>query len=145
MRNRVRQLRYRHNWSLRELSQASGVAPNTIWRMEKGSDTTLRNALKIASALRLTVQQIWDAPAPGARIVEQPSQASSPKRKTPRELRKEQGWRLYDLSRKSGVSMTTLAMVENGHLPTLGNAMKVASAFGVSIHEIWAFEEKPYH
>ena len=49
-------------------------------------------------------------------------------------LRKERNWRLQDLSNKSGVSQTTIALLENNKntnvtVETLG---KIAVAFGLS-------------
>jgi len=104
--------------------------------MESGGGTTLRNALRIASAFQLSVYQVWETISPSA---------SDPKNRrcanaavlSVRELRAKRGWRLYDLSNASGVSMSTVASIEKGRLPTLNNALRIASAFGVSIHEIW--------
>jgi transcriptional regulator with XRE-family HTH domain len=135
VRNKLRQLRRQRNWTFRELSEASGVPLNTIWRMEAGGGATLRNALRVASAFHLSVHQIWDIStatrATGGRS------GSNPSNTTLRDLRKQQGWRLYDLSQTSGVSITTLASVESGHVPTLENALRIADAFGLSVHEIW--------
>lgn len=53
-------------------------------------------------------------------------------------LRKERNWRLQDLSNKSGVSQTTIALLENNKntnvtVETLG---KIAVAFGLSFEEL---------
>ena len=53
-------------------------------------------------------------------------------------LRKEKGWRLQDLSNESGVSLTTLTLLENNRntnvtVDTLG---KIAIAFGLSFEEL---------
>src|SRR5579863_5410855 len=64
LRNRIRQLRRERKWSLRRLSELSGVAVNTICRMESGGGTTLRNALRIATTFQLSVYEIWETGAP---------------------------------------------------------------------------------
>ena len=53
-------------------------------------------------------------------------------------LRKENGWRLQDLSNESGVSLATLTLLENNRntnvtVDTLG---KIAVAFGLSFEEL---------
>ena len=55
-----------------------------------------------------------------------------------KELRKEKGWRLQDLSNESGVSLATLTLLENNRntnvtVDTLG---KIAVAFGLSFEEL---------
>ena len=55
-----------------------------------------------------------------------------------KELRKEKGWRLQDLSNESGVSLATLTLLENNRntnvtVDTLG---KIAIAFGLSFEEL---------
>jgi transcriptional regulator with XRE-family HTH domain len=133
VRNSIRQLRRERNWSLRRLSELSGVPLNTICRMETGGGTTLRNALRIASAFELSVYQVWETLSQSETDLEGTNTAAL----TVRDLRTKRGWRLYDLSNASRVSMSTVASVEKGRLPTLKNALRIASAFGVSVHEIW--------
>lgn len=137
VRNIIRQLRRERKWSLRRLSELSGVPLNTICRMETGAGTTLRNALRIASAFRLSVYQVWETPSLSETDSKNNRRSPNAAALTMHELRAERGWRLYDLSNVSGVSITTVAGVEKGRLPTLNNALRIASAFGVSVHEIW--------
>ena len=109
--------------------------------MERGGGTTLRNALRIATAFQRSVYEIWETVAPSEAesrrgIVRNEESLSV------RGLRAKRGWRLYDLSNVSGVSMSTVASVEKGRLPTLNNALRIASAFGVLVHEIWKLPSK---
>jgi len=141
VRNAIRQLRRERRWTLRTLSQLSGVPLNTICRMESGGGTTLRNALRIASAFELSVYEVWETPAP-SEIDLKNRRAANTTTLTVHELRAKRGWRLYDISNVSGVSMSTVASVEKGRSPTLNNALRIAAAFEVSIHEIWSLPLK---
>ncbi len=49
--DRIRQLRMERFLTLEELSQASGIHFNTLWRMEKGYPATVRTYRKLAKAL----------------------------------------------------------------------------------------------
>jgi DNA-binding XRE family transcriptional regulator len=103
--------------------------------MESGGGATLRNALRIAGAFELSVYEVWHTPAPSATDSE--NRGGSTARLAVSELRAERGWRLYDMANVSGVSMSTVASVEKGRFPTLNNALRIAAALGVSVHEIW--------
>jgi DNA-binding XRE family transcriptional regulator len=109
--------------------------------MESGSGTTLRNALQIAAAFQLSVYEVWETDAPSETTSKNGIGANAPALSV-RGLRAKRRWRLYDLSNVSGVSMSTVASVEKGRLPTLNNALRIASAFGVSMHEIWRLPVK---
>src|ERR1700685_2955791 len=102
VRNIIRQLRGERRWTLRTLSQLSGVALNTICRMESGGGTTLRNALRIAGVLELSVYEVWETSAP-SEIDSKNRRVANSASFTVYELRAERGWRLYDLSNISGV------------------------------------------
>lgn len=141
MRNRIRQLRHERKWSLRRLSELSGVPANTICRMESGIGATLRNALRIAAAFQLSVYEVWGTAAPSGTESRKEEGGNAPALSV-RGLRAKRGWRLYDLSNVSGVSMSTVASVEKGRLPTLNNGLRIASAFGVSVHDIWSLPIK---
>jgi DNA-binding XRE family transcriptional regulator len=104
--------------------------------MESGGGTTLRNALRIAATFQLSVYEVWETFSPSETDSKNGGLANAAAL-TVHELRAERGWRLYDLSNASGVSMSTVASVEKGRLPTLNNALRIASAFGVSVHKIW--------
>ena len=104
--------------------------------MESGRNTTLRNALRIAGAFQLSVYEIWETSSSSQGGSKNRGRANGPAL-TVHQLRADRGWRLYDLSGISGASMSTVASVEKGRLPTLNNALRIASAFGVSVHEIW--------
>jgi DNA-binding XRE family transcriptional regulator len=105
--------------------------------MESGRGTTLRSALRIAAAFELSVYEIWETSSSSQSGSKNRERANGPAL-TVHELRADRGWRLYDLSNASGVSMSTVASLEKGRLPTLNNALRIASAFGVSVHEIWS-------
>jgi transcriptional regulator with XRE-family HTH domain len=141
VRNRIRQLRREHQWTLRRLSQLSGVPLNTICRMESGGGATLRNALRIADAFQLSVYEVWETSSPSDTKPKNNRRSANAPALTVHELREERGWRLYDVSSVSGVSITTVASVEKGHLPTLSNALRIAAALGVSVHEIWSHKD----
>ena len=55
-----------------------------------------------------------------------------------KELRKEKGWRLQDLSNESGVSLATLTLLENNRNTnvTVDTLEKIAIAFGLSFEEL---------
>jgi transcriptional regulator with XRE-family HTH domain len=141
VRNRIRQLRREHQWTLRRLSHLSGVPLNTICRMESGGGTTLRNALRIADAFQLSVYEIWETLSPSETQSKNNRRSANAVALIVQELRAQRGWRLYDVSSVSGVSITTVASVEKGHLPTLNNALRIAAALGVSVHEIWSHKD----
>jgi DNA-binding XRE family transcriptional regulator len=101
----------------------------------------LRNALRIATAFQLSVYEIWETRSPSETDSKNRRRANADALSV-HELRADRGWRLYDLSNLSGVSMSTVASVEKGRLPTLNNALRIASAFGVSVHEIWRLPVK---
>jgi DNA-binding XRE family transcriptional regulator len=109
--------------------------------MEGGNGTTLRNALRIAGAFQLSVYEIWETP-PRSETDSKNRRGANGPALTVHGLRAKQGWRLYDLANVSGVSMSTVASVEKGRLPTLNNALRIAAAFGVSVHEIWRLPDK---
>jgi len=133
LKNRISELRKQRSWSLQRLSLESGIPVNTLWRMERGYGIALRNAFKVADAFGLTVYEVWDI-----RLREQarPHARTFPGNAV-RELRLNRGWGLKDLVKSSGVSKTTLSEIERGHTPTLKNAIRIASAFGVSVYAIW--------
>jgi transcriptional regulator with XRE-family HTH domain len=124
VRNRIRQLRHERKWSLRRLFELSGVPVNTICRMESGNGTTLRNALRIAGAFQLSVYEIWETP-PRSETDSKNRRGANGPALTVHGLRAKRGWRLYDLANVSGVSMSTVASVEKGRLPTLNNALRI--------------------
>lgn len=50
-----------------------------------------------------------------------------------RSLRKEKGWKLEDLSDKSGISVSSLSKIENGTNPRFDTVVKIARALGISV------------
>ena len=124
-----------NNWSLKKLSELSGIPVNTVWRMEREYGVTLRNAYKIAGTFQLTIYELWSIPSSGA--VGPKLKAGKLTTETVHELRLKRRWRLHDLAEVSGVSKATLVHVENGHIPTLRNAVRIAAALGVSVYQIW--------
>jgi len=133
LKNKIHVFRKQKNWTLKKLSELSGVRFNTVWRIENGYGTALKNAYKIARVFQTTIYELWDIPPSGA------VSAQSDKTKTLSlaELRFQRGWVLEDLAQFSGVSKTTLFHVEKGHMPALETAVRIARAFGVSVYEIW--------
>jgi DNA-binding XRE family transcriptional regulator len=100
--------------------------------MEKGYGVTLRNAFKIAAIFGISIYDLWNiAPAgPSAGVFANDAISI-------RQLRRKQHWGLRELAKASGVSKTTLSIVESGHTPTLENAARIAAALNVSVYDIW--------
>jgi transcriptional regulator with XRE-family HTH domain len=55
----VRELRLQRSWRLHDLAELSGVSKTTLCQIEKGHMPSLKNAVRIAAALDLSVYQIW--------------------------------------------------------------------------------------
>lgn len=100
--------------------------------MEKGYGVTLRNAFTIAGIFGLSVYELWDIVPAGASAGMFVKDVASIRR-----LRRRRRWGLHELARASGVSKTTLSIVESGHTPTLENAARIAAALNVSVYDIW--------
>lgn len=133
LKSKIHVYRKQKKWTLKKLSELSGIRFNTVWRIENGYSTALKNAYKIANVLQTTIYELWDIPPSG----EIPGASGKTKTFSPAELRYQRGWVLDDLSKLSGVSKTTLFHVEKGHTPALEIAVKIARAFGVSVYDIW--------
>ena len=59
------------------------------------------------------------------------------------EIRKERGILQEELAKMLGVSRQTVSSLENGrHNPSISLACKVARCFGMTIEEIFIFEEE---
>ena len=59
------------------------------------------------------------------------------------EIRKERGIRQEELAKMLGVSRQTVSSLENGRYnPSISLAFKVARCFGMSIEEIFIYEEE---
>ena len=59
------------------------------------------------------------------------------------EIRKSRGIRQEELAKTLGVSRQTISSLENGRYnPTLALAHKLAVSFGMSIEELFIFEEE---
>jgi transcriptional regulator with XRE-family HTH domain len=129
---KIYDLRKQNKWSLKDLAQLSGIPLNTVWRMERGYGATLRNAYRIANVFGVTIYDLWSIPPSGAALGPNKEPAISI-----RELRRQRHWRLSDLAKLAEISKSTLFQIENGHTPTLGNAVKIAAALGVSVYQIW--------
>lgn len=130
--NQVRSFRKQRKWTLKKLSELSGVPHPSIWRMEKGDVPKLINAYKVAHALQVTVYKIWNIS-----LGEQSLQRGNPEALTVHELRNKQGWSLDTFSQLTGVSRTTLYEVEDGRIPNLEVAFRIAAAFRVSVYQLW--------
>jgi len=130
--SKIYEFRKRKRWTLKRLSKLSGIPLNTVWRMEKGYGVTLRNAFTIAAIFGLSVYDLWNIGPAGVSaglFVHEPASI--------RKLRRRRRWGLRELANVSGVSKTTLSIVESGHTPTLENAAKIAAALNVSLYDIW--------
>jgi transcriptional regulator with XRE-family HTH domain len=132
LKSKIHELRKEKKWTLKHLSALSGVPYNTIWRMERGSGTSVTNAYKIAAAFQVTVYELWSIPPSGTIPVPNEVDVSSVI-----ELRLKRGWRLRDLAELSGIPTTTLFAIEKGQIPKLENAVRIAVALGVSVYQIW--------
>ena len=59
------------------------------------------------------------------------------------DIRKERGIRQEDFARSMGVSRQTISSLENGRYnPSIMLAHKIAKYFGMSIEEVFIFEEE---
>jgi transcriptional regulator with XRE-family HTH domain len=133
--NRIRYLRREREWTLRKLSEISGISMNALWRMEKGGLPMLPRAFQIAKAFQLTIYDLWDVPAP---VGCAPSYvALLPNTLKIRALRDAQGWQLADLAKLTCIPKSTLSQIERGALPSLKNAVRIAAALGASVDELW--------
>ena len=58
------------------------------------------------------------------------------------EIRSEKGIRQEEFARQMGVSRQTISSLENGRYnPSIGLAYKIAKYFGMTIEEVFIFEE----
>ena len=132
LRSKIYKLRKEKKWSLKHLSALSGVPYNTIWRMERGSGTSVMNAYKVAAAFQLTVYELWFIPPSGT--IPAPNEADV---SSVTELRLKRGWGLRDLAELSRIPPSTLFAIEKGQIPKLENALRIAAALEVSVYQIW--------
>ena len=59
------------------------------------------------------------------------------------EIRKEKGIRQEDFAKSMGVSRQTISSLENGRYnPSIMLAYKIAKYFGMSIEEVFVFDEE---
>ena len=59
------------------------------------------------------------------------------------EIRKERGIRQDDFAKSMGVSRQTISSLENGRYnPSITLAYKIAKYFGMTIEEVFVFEEE---
>lgn len=132
LKNRIHDFRKQNRWTLKKLAKISGLPYNTIWRMERGRGTPLDNAYKVAMAFQVTVYELYPTDSAGTVSVVKAGDVHSV-----RELRLKRNWALRELAEASGVSSTTLCHVEKGYIPKVDKALKIASALGVSVYQIW--------
>jgi transcriptional regulator with XRE-family HTH domain len=138
LRSKIYELRKERKWTLKGLSALSGVPYNTIWRIERGSGTSITNAYNVAAAFQLTVYDLWAIPPSGTIPFANEVDVFSVT-----ELRLKRGWRLRDLAELSRVSTTTLFAIEKGQIPKLESAFRIAGALGVSVYQIWKAQKAP--
>jgi transcriptional regulator with XRE-family HTH domain len=130
--SQVRSFRKQRKWTLKKLSKMSGVSISSIWHMEAGNSPKLANAYKVARALEATVYKLWNVPLGGQALPSAKTQAL-----TVHELRKKHGWSLDTFSELAGVSRTTLYEIEDGRIPTLEVAFRIAAVLRVSVYQLW--------
>jgi transcriptional regulator with XRE-family HTH domain len=130
--SQVRSFRKQRKWTLKKLSKMSGVSISSIWHMEAGNSPKLANAYKVARALEATVYKLWNVPLGGQALRSAKTEAL-----TVHELRKKHGWSLDTFSELSGVSRTTLHEVEEGRIPTLEVAFRIATLLHISVYQLW--------
>lgn len=58
------ELRLRRSWRLRDLAELSRIPTTTLFAIEKGQIPKLENAVRIAAALGVSVDQIWKPQKP---------------------------------------------------------------------------------
>ena len=57
-----------------------------------------------------------------------------------KKYRKEKGWSMHELSRRSGVSTASISRVESGKIKfTIDNVYKIAKSLGISIDKLLDF------
>ena len=62
------------------------------------------------------------------------------------EIRKERGIKQEDFAKAMGVSRQTISSLENGRYnPSIMLAYKIAKHFGLSIEEVFIFDEEDMH
>ena len=62
------------------------------------------------------------------------------------EIRKERGIKQDDFAKAMGVSRQTISSLENGRYnPSIMLAYKIAKHFGLSIEEVFIFDEEDMH
>lgn len=59
MENSVKRVRLRRKMTLEDLSAASGVPVSTISDIERGAEPRVSTAIRIAKALKVPVEQLW--------------------------------------------------------------------------------------
>ena len=59
MKNSVKQVRLRRKMTLEDLSAASGIPISTLSDIERGAEPRVSTAIRIAKALKTTVEQLW--------------------------------------------------------------------------------------
>jgi DNA-binding XRE family transcriptional regulator len=57
--NKVKEFREANAWSIAELARKSGLAPQTVSKVENGKPTAKNSQLKIAKALGIKYDQIF--------------------------------------------------------------------------------------
>jgi transcriptional regulator with XRE-family HTH domain len=62
MSEQMKKARLAKNWSQYELSDESGVPRSRITQLENGSEPGVRIAIKLARALKTTVEKLWPTP-----------------------------------------------------------------------------------
>ena len=132
LRSRIQTYRKQKNWTIRRLSAISGVAYKLVWDMEHGRTPRLTNAYKVASAFELTVYELWEIPCSAPEV-----DAAKFEFAALRDQREARQWSLDTLAEMSGVPKNTIYRIENGQVPSLESAVRIAAALEVSVYQLW--------
>lgn len=137
--NRIRELRRERKWTLLRLSTKSGISVRILHRIEHGGIPKLAMALQLAHVFKLTVYEIWCIPTPPTAEVTHPGF----ERIRVAALRQARNLSIADLATLAGIRKATLYEFERGWLPNLHNALRVAAALQVSVHELVSLKALP--
>lgn len=110
----------------------SGISRSAIQRIENGGMPRLEAALLLSRAFDLTVYEAWGIPAPPTAAIVELGVGKS----RVANLRRARNMSIAALSVSTGVLKGILYAFERGSLPNLQNALSIAAALQVSVHDL---------
>lgn len=121
----LRQLRYERRLAIKDLSEMTGLSPNTIYRLETGGRTTpSKETLRtLADFYGLTLEQISEMVPP-------------PPRTAIKKIRDETGISGQRLARMAGISYRTFLRTQRGEPVKPDVIVRIADALKVAPHVI---------